>query len=60
MARRHRLTDREMLKGVRRALANPKTPSHFRPGLRRLEERLESRIARVKSGKKDWLSQFFE
>ena len=45
---RHRLTDRELLAGVERALANPKTPSNFRPGLRRLRDRLKDRILRQK------------
>lgn len=56
MARR-RLTDQQMLKGVRQALKNPRCPANFRPGLRRLQERLEVRIARRKNPKKDFLSR---
>lgn len=58
MARR-RLSDGQMLKGVKRALANSRTPSNFRPGLRRLQQRLERRIEQSKNGRKGWLDQFF-
>ncbi len=60
MSRRHRLSDSEMLKGVRRALKNPRTPSNFKPGLRRLQDRLEARIeARKNPHKRDFLSNLF-
>jgi hypothetical protein len=58
----HRLTDRQMLRGVLRALENSRTPKHLRPGLRRLRDRLQRRIEAVKQQRKnegDFLSQLF-
>jgi hypothetical protein len=59
---RHRLADREMLRGVLRALENSRTPKHLRPGLRRLRDRLQRRIEAVKQQRKnegDFLSRLF-
>jgi hypothetical protein len=57
---RHRLTDRQMLKGVTKALVNSRTPAHLRPGLKRLKQRLEQKIERAKHRpkRKDFLSEF--
>jgi len=58
---RHRLSDPEMLRGVKRALESSRTPSHLKPGLRRLRDRLEGRIAMRKNPHrpKDLLSRLF-
>jgi len=54
---KRRLTDREMLRGVEKALSSSKTPSHLQPGLRRLRERLQARLS--EPSKKDFLSRLF-
>lgn len=41
---RHKLTSAEQLKGIKKALANPKTPFQFKPGLRK-------RLKKLKGGK---------
>jgi len=58
---RHRLTDAEMLRGVKKALKSPRCPPHLKPGLRRLEARLEARIAARKRRlkRKDLLWRLF-
>jgi hypothetical protein len=57
---RHRLTDAEMLRGVKKALKSARCPAHLKPGLRRLQERLEARIERRKHpAKRDFLSRMF-
>lgn len=38
---RHRLTKAEMLRGTRRALANPRTPRNFIKGLKKRLRQLE-------------------
>jgi|SRR5215472_18680887 len=42
---RHSLTDQEKLKGVRAALASPRTPQHLKSGLKRHLQLLEQRLA---------------
>jgi hypothetical protein len=37
---KHRLTKEERLKGVRKALKNPRTPKQFLPGLRKMLKKL--------------------
>lgn len=32
---RHKLTGKEQIRGIRKALANPRTPKQFRPALKR-------------------------
>jgi hypothetical protein len=60
MSNRHRMSDSDMLKGLRKALKSPRTPSNLKPGLRRLEDRLAARIARRKNPpKRDFLSRLF-
>ena len=50
---RHKLTIEEQLRGVRGALENPRTPSQFRPALRRRLRELERQSERSKPrGKK--------
>lgn len=57
---RYRMSDTEMLKGVKKALASPRVPSQLVPGLRRLRDRLEARIEAGKKPQrqKDFLSGF--
>jgi hypothetical protein len=40
---KHRLTKAEMIRGTRRALANPRTPKNFRKSLRARLRQLEGR-----------------
>ena len=40
---RHKLTKAEMLRGTRKALANPRTPKVFRKGLEKRLRQLENR-----------------
>jgi hypothetical protein len=58
----HRLTDREMLRGVLRALESSRTPKNLRPGLRRLRDRLQRRMEAAKKQRQnegDFLSRLF-
>jgi hypothetical protein len=41
---RHTLTKREQIDGLRKALANPKTPKQFLPSLKKRLETLEKEI----------------
>jgi hypothetical protein len=38
---RHKLTREEKIRGIKKALANPKTPERFKKGMRKYLERLE-------------------
>lgn len=40
---RHKLTKEEMLRGVKAALVNPKTPKHLRPSLEKRKKQLEGK-----------------
>lgn len=40
---RHKLTTGEQIRGIRKALANPKTPKAFRPGMEKRLRKLEGR-----------------
>lgn len=40
----HRLTLEERLRGLRAALASPRTPSHLRPGLEKQMEELQRKL----------------
>lgn len=40
---RHRLTLAEQIKGLRKALKNPRTPQQFRAGMKKRLQKLESR-----------------
>jgi len=40
---RHKLTKEEMLKGTRKALANPRTPTRLKPSLKKRLRQLEGR-----------------
>lgn len=43
---RHVLTLAEQIRGVRKALANPKTPKQFLPAMRERLKQLERQVAR--------------
>lgn len=43
---RHKLTKREQIEGIRKALANPKTPKQFLPSMRKRLDALERQIPR--------------
>lgn len=43
---RHKLTAKEQLDGVKKALRNPKTPKQFRDSLEQRKRVLETQIAR--------------
>ena len=38
---RHKLTREEQIRGLRKALKNPKTPKHFRAGMEKRLRKLE-------------------
>jgi len=38
---RHTLTKAEQIRGIEKALANPKTPAHFKPSMRKRLETLK-------------------
>lgn len=38
---RHKLTVEEQIRGLKKAIANPKTPKGFLPGMRKRLEKLE-------------------
>jgi hypothetical protein len=38
---RHKLTREEQIRGLKKALANPKTPKAFRPGMEKRLRKLE-------------------
>jgi len=52
---RRRLNDKEMLKGVERALASKKTPPQLRPALSRRAETLRKKL---RSGRDGMLKNF--
>jgi hypothetical protein len=56
---RHRLSDSEMLQGVKKALKSPRCPPHLKPGLRPLQGRLGCIARRKTPGKQDVIPRLF-
>jgi hypothetical protein len=46
---RHRLTDKEKVRGIKKALKNPRTPKQFRAPMKRYLKRISSPIMRSRT-----------